>query len=78
MEIQTHRCYNKENRSKRWSMEKIKKTAASENILLKEMQLNGCVTLKEAMKKFGMSEATVRRLFARMEEKGLGSYYRLT
>lgn len=53
-------------------MEKIKKTAASENILLKEMQLNGCVTLKEAMKKFGMSEATVRRLFARMEEKGLG------
>ena len=53
-------------------MEKIKKTLASESILLKELQLNGCVTLKEAMSNFNMSEATARRLFARMEEKGLG------
>ena len=51
---------------------KMKKTLAGENILLKELQLNGCVTLKEAIKKFNISEATARRLFARMESKGLG------
>ena len=53
-------------------MEKVKKTIAGENILLKELQLNGCVTLKEAVKKFNISEATARRLFTRMEKKGLG------
>ncbi len=50
----------------------MKKTLAGENILLKELQLNGCVTLKEAIKKLDISEATARRLFARMESKGLG------
>lgn len=53
-------------------MKKMKKTLAGENILLKELQLNGCVTLKEAVKKFNISEATARRLFTRMESKGLG------
>lgn len=53
-------------------MEKIRKTVSAENILLKELQLNGCVTLKEAVKKFNISEATARRLFTRMEKKGLG------
>jgi len=53
-------------------MEKVRKTIAGENILLKELQLNGCVTLKEAVKKFNISEATARRLFTRMEKKGLG------
>ena len=51
---------------------KMKKTLAGENILLKELQLNGCVTLKEAIERFNISEATARRLFARMESKGLG------
>ena len=50
----------------------MKKTIATENVILKEMQLNGCVTLKAAMEKLGVSEATARRLFARMEEKGYG------
>ena len=50
----------------------MKKTLAGENILLKELQLNGCVTLKEAIKRLDISEATARRLFARMEGKGLG------
>lgn len=53
-------------------MKNVKKTVAGENILLKELQLNGCVTLKEAINKFNISEATARRLFARMESKGLG------
>lgn len=53
-------------------MEKISKTLAGENILLKELQLNGCVTLREAIDKFGISEATARRLFTRLESKGLG------
>lgn len=64
--------YNDKNRSKGVGMEKIKKTVAGENMLLKELQLNGCVTLKEAISKFGISEATARRLFARIESKGLG------
>ncbi len=50
----------------------MKKTIATENVILKEMQLNGFVTLKGAMDKLNVSEATVRRLFARMEEKGYG------
>ena len=50
----------------------MKKTLAGENILLKELQLNGCVTIKEAIEKFNISEATARRLFTRMESKGLG------
>ena len=53
-------------------MKNIKKTEAGENILLKELQLNGCVTLKEAIEKFNISEATARRLFTRIESKGLG------
>lgn len=40
--------------------------------MLKELQLNGSVTLKEAMDKLLISPATARRLFACMEEKGLG------
>ncbi len=50
----------------------MKKTIATENIIVKEMQLNGFVTLKGAMKLLDMSEATVRRIFARVESKGLG------
>lgn len=50
----------------------MKKTLADENVILKEMQLNGSVTLKGAMEKLSISEATARRLFSRMEEKGLG------
>ena len=50
----------------------MKKTLASENVILKEMQLNGFVTLKGAMEKLKVSEATARRLFCRMEEKGYG------
>ena len=53
-------------------MEKLKKTQAGENVLLKELQLNGCVTLKDAMQKFNISEATARRLLSRLENKGLG------
>ncbi len=53
-------------------MKKIKKTEAGESVLLKELQLNGCVTLKEAIEKFNISEATARRLFTRIESKGLG------
>ncbi|MBR5192660.1 MAG: DeoR/GlpR transcriptional regulator [Clostridia bacterium] len=53
-------------------MKKVKKTEANERILLKELQLNGCVTLQEAIEKFNISEATARRLFSRLEEKGLG------
>ncbi|MBR3805050.1 MAG: DeoR/GlpR transcriptional regulator [Clostridia bacterium] len=50
----------------------MKKTLADENVILKEMQLSGSVTLKSAMDKLSISEATARRLFTRMEEKGLG------
>ncbi|MBO7345418.1 MAG: DeoR/GlpR transcriptional regulator [Clostridia bacterium] len=50
----------------------MKKTIATENVIIKEMQLNGFVTLKSAMQKLGVSEATARRLFARLEEKGYG------
>ena len=53
-------------------MKKVKKTEANEQILLKELQLNGCITLQNAIRKFNVSEATARRLFARLEEKGLG------
>lgn len=49
-----------------------KKTQAGELIIIKELQLNGSVTLKDAMSKLNISEATARRLFSRMEEKGLG------
>ncbi len=50
----------------------MKKTIATENVIVKEMQLNGYVTLKGAMKLLDMSEATVRRIFTRVESKGLG------
>ena len=53
-------------------MAQSKKTQVSELILIKELQLNGTVTLKETMEKLNISEATARRLFARMEEKGVG------
>ncbi|MBQ3235240.1 MAG: DeoR/GlpR transcriptional regulator [Clostridia bacterium] len=58
----------------------MKKTLAEENVILKELQLNGTVTLKEAMDKLSVSEATARRLFSRLEEKGLGvrSHGRIT
>ena len=49
-----------------------KKTQASELVLIKELQLNGVVSLKDAMIKLSVSEATARRIFARMEEKGFG------
>ncbi len=50
----------------------MKKTLADENVILKELQLNGSITLKGAMEKLSVSEATARRLFSRMEEKGIG------
>jgi len=50
----------------------MKKTIAAENIIYKEMQLKGCVNLSEAMNILNISEATARRLFTRMEMKGLG------
>lgn len=50
----------------------MKKTIAQETVLLKEMQLSGSVSLTEAMGKLGISAATARRLFTRMEEKGYG------
>lgn len=50
----------------------MKKTIAYENVILKEMQLSGFVTLKGCMEKLGVSEATARRLFSRMEKKGIG------
>lgn len=50
----------------------MKKTVIQENIILKELQLNGFVTLSQAMEKLEISEATARRLFTRMGEKGLG------
>ena len=50
----------------------MKKTLAEENIILKELQLNGSVTVKQAMDILSLSEATVRRIFTRMEEKGIG------
>ena len=50
----------------------MKKTLAEENVILKELQLNGTVTIKQAMDILSISEATARRLFSRMEEKGLG------
>ena len=53
-------------------MVKPKKAHASELILIKELQLNGTITLNQAMQKLNVSEATARRLFTRMEEKGLG------
>lgn len=52
-------------------MKKYEKTKTQETVLLKDLQLNGRVTLKEAMEKMCLSESTVRRLFARMEQKGL-------
>ena len=48
-------------------MKKYEKTKTQETVLLKDLQLNGRVTLKEAMEKMCLSESTVRRLFARME-----------
>ena len=50
----------------------MKKTIAHEMVILKEMQMNGSVSLGEAMEKLGVSPATARRLFTRMEEKGYG------
>ncbi len=50
----------------------MKKTLAQESILSKELQLNGCVTIKQAMNKLDISEATARRLFQRVEKKGIG------
>ncbi len=50
----------------------MKKTLANEIEILKEMQLNGFATLQGAIKKLNVSEATARRLFSRMEEKGYG------
>lgn len=50
----------------------MKKTLAEENVILKELQLNGTVTIKQAMDILSISEATARRLFSRMEEKGVG------
>ena len=50
----------------------MKKTEAQESVILKEMQLDGFVTLKGAMEKLGVSAATARRLFCRMELKGYG------
>lgn len=48
----------------------MKKTIAQENVLLKELQISGSVTFKDAMDKLGISPATARRLFVRMEQKG--------
>ena len=62
---------NSKKRSNRCSIKKIKKTEVGESALFKELQLNGCVALKEAIKKFNISEATDRRLFTRIESKGL-------
>ncbi len=50
----------------------MKKTLAEENVILKELQLNGTVTVKQAMEMLSISEATARRLFSRMERKGFG------
>ena len=50
----------------------MKKTIAQENVLLKELQMSGSVTLQTAMQILDISPATARRLFARMEEKGYG------
>ena len=50
----------------------MKKTSAQENIILKELQLNGTITVKQAMKILSISEATARRIFTRMESKGIG------
>ena len=44
----------------------------SEDLILKELQLNGSITLKETTSKFNISEATARRLFDRLERKGIG------
>lgn len=49
----------------------MKKTKLQETILLKELQLSGRVSIREAMEKMNLSESTARRLFSRMEEKGL-------
>ena len=50
----------------------MKKTLAQETILLKELQMSGSVSLTDTMEKLGISSATARRLFCRMEEKGYG------
>lgn len=50
----------------------MKKTIAQETVLLKELQMSGSVTLQDTMEKLGISAATARRLFVRMEEKGYG------
>ena len=50
----------------------MKKTIAQETVLLKELQMSGSVSLTDTMEKLGISSATARRLFARMEEKGYG------
>ncbi len=49
----------------------MKKTENQEKVLLKELQLKGSASLQEIMKKCSLSESTTRRLFARMEKKGL-------
>ncbi len=48
----------------------MKKTETQEKILLKELQLSGHITLRDAMEKMSLSESTARRLFTRMEKKG--------
>ena len=50
----------------------MKKTLAQETVLLKELQMSGSVSLTDTMSKLGISSATARRLFSRMEEKGYG------
>ena len=50
----------------------MKKTVAQETVLLKELQMSGSVSLTDTMEKLGISSATARRLFCRMEEKGYG------
>ena len=49
----------------------MKKTKLQETILLKELQLSGHISIRDAMEKMSLSESTARRLFTRMEEKGL-------
>lgn len=47
------------------------KTQNNENLLMKELKARKVVSVQEAMDILGVSIATVRRLFTRMEEKGL-------
>jgi len=49
----------------------MKKTKKQEMILIKELRIRQRVELDEAIKLLNMSESTIRRLFIRLEEKGL-------